>query len=90
MEDTILRLHVTPRSSRNEIIGFKEDVLYIKITAPPVDGSANSAIIKFLAESLKIKKNQIELISGEKSREKRVRISMLSKSKVLSILSKQH
>ena len=70
MNKVILKVHVTPRGSKNEVIGFRGDILCVKITAPPVDGAANSALIKFLADYLGIRKNQIALISGEKSREK--------------------
>lgn len=82
MADTLLRLHVTPRGSRNEIVGWRENVLYIKITAPPVEGAANSAIVKFVADSLNVRKSQVELVSGDKSREKTLRISGLSDSDI--------
>lgn len=84
--NTLLKLHVTPRGSKNEITGWREDVLCVKITAPPVDGAANAAIIKFIADSLKIRKSQIELVSGEKSREKVVSISGLSDADIKSLL----
>ena len=57
------------------IVGWKEDVLYIKITAPPVEGAANESIVKFLAKELGVKKNQVSLERGDKSREKRFVIS---------------
>lgn len=83
---TLLKLHVTPRGSKNEITGWREDVLCVKITAPPVDGAANAAIIKFIADSLKIRKSQIELVSGEKSREKVLSISGLLDADIKSLL----
>lgn len=82
MADALLRLHVTPRGSKNEIIGWRDDVLCVKITAPPVEGAANAAIVKFIADSLGVRKSQVELVSGEKSREKTVRISGLSDADV--------
>ena len=78
MPDLLLKLHVTPRGSKNEITGWRDDVLCIKITAPPVDGAANSAIIKFIADALGVRKSQVELVSGEKSREKTLKIIRLS------------
>ena len=78
MADALLRLHVTPRGSRSEITGWREDTLCVKITAPPVEGAANAAIVKFIADSLGVRKSQVELVSGERSREKTVRISGLS------------
>lgn len=80
--ETLLKLHVTPRGSRSEIIGWREDTLCVKITAPPVEGAANAAIVKFIADSLGVRKSQVELVSGERSREKTVRITGLSGSDI--------
>lgn len=82
MAETLLRLHVTPRGSRNEIVGWREGVLCVKITAPPVEGAANAAIVKFIADSLGVRKSQVELVSGDKSREKTLRICGISESEV--------
>lgn len=78
MPDTNLKLHVSPRGSKNEITGWRDDVLCVKLTAPPVEGAANAAVVRFIADALKIRKSQVELVSGDKSREKVVRISGLS------------
>ncbi|MGI6294723.1 MAG: DUF167 domain-containing protein [Armatimonadota bacterium] len=82
MSDAILRLHVTPRGSRNEITGWRDDVLCIKITAPPVEGAANAAIVKFVADKLSVRKSQIELVSGDKSREKTLKVVGLTESDI--------
>ena len=82
----ILKLHVTPRGSRNEITGRRDDTLCVKITAPPVEGAANAAIVKFVAAALGVRKSQVELISGDKSREKIVRVSGLCEGEVRSRL----
>lgn len=88
MEKTaILELHVTPRGSKNEIIGWKNEILWLKITAPPVDGSANTAIIKLLATVLKVKKSAITIISGEKSREKRLKIENINLDEIHKIIN---
>lgn len=78
MPETLLKLHVTPRGSKNEVTGWREDVLCVKITAPPVEGAANAAIVKFIADALGIRKSQVDMVSGEKSREKTLRISGLT------------
>mgnify|MGYP000877434386 CR=1 FL=1 len=80
--DTLLKLHVTPRGSKSEITGWRNDTLCVKITAPPVEGAANAAIVKFVADSLGVRKSQVELVSGERSREKTVRISGLTDAEV--------
>ena len=82
MADALLKLHVIPRGSRNEITGRRGDALCVKITAPPVEGAANEAIVKFIADALGVRKNQVEIVSGEKSREKTLRITGLSDAEV--------
>jgi uncharacterized protein (TIGR00251 family) len=52
--------------------------LKIRLTAPPVDGAANEALVKFLARSLGVSKSQVEIVSGHTSREKIVRINGIS------------
>lgn len=69
-----LRLYIQPRSSKNEIIGIHGTALKIRLTSPPVEGAANSACIEFIADILGIRKNQIEIASGQKSRAKHIRI----------------
>ena len=86
MSECILKLHVTPRGSKNEITGWRGDSLCVKITAPPVEGAANTAIVKFIADSLNIRKSQIDLVSGDKSREKVLKINGLSDGDIKSRL----
>lgn len=82
MAETLLKLHVTPRGSRSEIIGWRDDTLCVKITAPPVEGAANAAIVKFVADALGVRKSQVELVSGERSREKTLRITGISDGEI--------
>jgi hypothetical protein len=82
MEKTRLKVRVTPRSSRNQVVGWQEDVLRIKLTAPPVEGAANRACIEFLAELLGVSKSQITLVSGAASREKAFEIEGISPNEV--------
>ena len=67
----IIKLKITPNSSKNEII-IKDDGVKVKITAPPVDGKANNALIEFLSEKFKIPKTSIEVVKGVTSKEKTV------------------
>lgn len=86
MKKTRLSVHVNPRSSRNQISGWQEDVLSIKLTAPPVDGAANKASVEFLADRLRIRKSQVSLVSGETSRDKVFEIAGLTKDEVIDRL----
>lgn len=65
-----LAIHVQPRASRNAIAGWHGEALKVALTAPPVEGAANAALIDFLAEAFQLKRRHIRLISGESSRHK--------------------
>lgn len=69
-----LEVKVQPRSSRNQVIGEQEQALKVKLTAPPVEGEANAALVEFLAGYLKLPRKDIKIIKGETSRHKIVEI----------------
>lgn len=69
-----LEVKVQPRSSRNQVAGEQGGVLKIKLTAPPVDGEANAALVDFLAAYLRLPRRDIVLVKGETSRHKIVEI----------------
>ncbi len=69
---------VQPRSSRNESLGFKKGVLKVKLTAPPVDGKANQALISFLAKILGTSKRNVVILRGETAKLKLVGIREIS------------
>jgi uncharacterized protein (TIGR00251 family) len=69
----ILNIHVIPGSKLNQISGFMENgLLKIKIKAKPIEGKANKELIKTLARILAIKESEIEISSGQNSRNKKV------------------
>lgn len=72
--ELILDLRIQPRAARDEIVGYHGGRLKIRLTAPPVDGKANQHLIEFLADVFAVPKRDVVLLSGETSREKRVRI----------------
>jgi len=80
--DSTLKIKVLPRSSVSGIMGFEGDVLRVKITAAPVDGSANQNLIQLLSKSLKVGKDSIRIMSGQRSRLKVVRICGIKKDEV--------
>lgn len=69
-----LEVKVQPRSSKNQIAGEQEGALKIKLTAPPVDGEANQALIAFLSACFKVPKKNISLLKGDSSRHKLLEI----------------
>lgn len=71
----IINVRVIPGSSRNEIKEQEGGSLKVYLTAPPVEGKANKALILALAEYFGIKKSRLEIVKGEGSRNKSVRIT---------------
>lgn len=63
-----------PRAKRTAVDGERGGAILIRLAAPPVDGAANAALVEFLSDALALPRRQITIVSGEKSRDKRVRI----------------
>lgn len=77
--DLVLNIRLQPRASRDEIVGAQGTRLKIRITAPPVEGKANAHLVRFLAKAFGVSRSQVLLVSGEASREKRVRVEQPKK-----------
>ena len=75
-------IKVQPRARKNAITGAVGDALKVSLTAPPVDGKANQALIEFLAGIFKIPRSSITIASGETSRIKSIRIAGVTKATV--------
>jgi uncharacterized protein len=73
---TRLKVRVQPRASRNEICGWQGEALKVRLTAPPVEGQANEALLRFLKEALGLKAGQVALVAGGQSRNKLVEINL--------------
>ena len=83
----VLTLHIQPRASKNELCGVQDNALKIRLTSPPVDGAANKLCREFLAELFDVPKSAVEIVSGETSRHKRVRISGSDIAKLTQIVN---
>lgn len=77
----ILNLRISPNASKNEVL-IADGVLKVKITAQPVDGKANKALVEFLAKNFKIPKSLFEIIRGETSKDKTVLIKCKDEEKL--------
>ena len=82
-----LALKVTPNAGRNEITGFKEGVLQLRIATPPEKGKANKELIGFLAERMGVNKSSILIIKGQTSRNKVILIQGISNEELLRRIS---
>ncbi|MBM5791561.1 MAG: DUF167 domain-containing protein [Cyanobacteria bacterium M_surface_10_m1_298] len=67
-------MRVQPRASRDRVLGERDGVLAIALKAPPVDGEANAALLKFVARCLGVASRQVELVRGHTSRQKWIRV----------------
>lgn len=88
-KETRIRVRLTPRASCDLVTGSEQGVYRIKVKAPPLEGRANKALKDFLAGELGIPKRAVEIVSGEKSREKTVRIKGLVEEEVERALLKR-
>ena len=84
-----ITVQVQPGARRNEVLGFEDGVLKVKIAAPPVKGRANKELIAFLSQILKVSKGSITLEKGATSRRKLIRVSGLSQAEVAKHLAAQ-
>lgn len=81
-----MKIKVQPRSSKNEICGIQGDALKVKLMAPPVDGEANEACIRFLSKFFAVPRKQIKLISGQTSPHKIIEIENTTAEEILGCL----
>ncbi len=82
----IIKLHIIPNAKKNEIIGKYNNLLKIKISSPPVDGAANKEIKRFLSKTFNISKSKIEILKGEKSKDKKIFIKDIKKTDIEKIV----
>ena len=79
----LLPVRAVPRASKNEIQGVHGDALKVRLQAPPVEGKANQALIRFLSDALNIPRSQLSIASGETGRNKAVLITGTTKAELI-------
>lgn len=83
----ILSIRVIPRASKSAIAGKRGDALLVRLSAPPVEGAANEALTEFLAKAFGQPRRNVTLVSGHKSRDKRVSVEGISDSDLSARIS---
>lgn len=73
-----IEVRVQPRASSNEIVGYRDGVLRVRLQAPPVDGAANEALVRFLADEFGVPRRQVRIVSGFGSRNKVVEVEAVA------------
>nr|MDA8163428.1 DUF167 family protein [Desulfobacteraceae bacterium] len=84
----ILTVHVQPKASRDGVAGLHGEAVKVSITAPPVDGKANAALVRFLAKLFGMPKAAVVLDSGHQGRTKRFLLQGLSLAEARQILER--
>ncbi len=88
-KSVLVKLHIQPRSSKEAVSGdWNGEAVKINLNAPPVDGKANAALIKFLAGILKTPRGMISIVRGESSHNKTVCIQNMSADAIKNILER--
>ena len=70
----LVDVHVIPRAGTSGVAGTRGGALLVRLNAPPVEGAANDELIELLAKALGVAKRAVTIVSGERSRRKRVRV----------------
>lgn len=81
-------VRVVPRASKTEVVGEQNRALKVKLKSPPVDGAANEELVRFLAKSLGVRRSSIEIVYGQSSRNKQIRITGLDREQLQEALLK--
>jgi hypothetical protein len=82
-KDTLIRVRVQPRASRDEILGWRaDDVLGVRVTAAPVEGQANAAVARLVATALGLPRSAVTVARGERGRDKVLRVAGLSAEQI--------
>ncbi|MCI0810590.1 MAG: DUF167 domain-containing protein [Chloroflexi bacterium] len=77
-----LKVRVQPKASRNQVDGFEDGTLRLRVTAPPTEGQANAGVIALLAKTLGVSKSRLEIVRGHGSRDKVVLVETLTAQEV--------
>jgi hypothetical protein len=78
----MLLIRVVPRGKRDEIAGLRDGRLLVRTTAPPAEGAANERVLEFLAKALSVRRKDLDIVSGERARDKRILVRGLAAEEV--------
>mgnify|MGYP003326172024 CR=1 FL=1 len=84
--DGVVAIWLQPRGSRNQVVGERQDAVVIKLQAPPVEGAANAALLRFVADQLRVPLGAVQLLRGHTSRRKQLQVEGWSAAEVRQAL----
>jgi uncharacterized protein (TIGR00251 family) len=82
----VIDVRVVPRSGRSGIAGTRDGALLVRLNAPPVEGAANAELVEIIARVLRVPKRAVSIASGERSRQKRVRVEGVTEANAAAAL----
>ena len=85
-DGVVIAVRVVPRAGRSGIAGTRGGALLVRLNAPPVEGAANDELIEVIADTLGVPRRAVTIVSGERSRSKRVRVAGVDADHVASRL----
>lgn len=85
-EQTVLAFHVQPRGGRTEVVGWHGDAIKVRLQAAPVAGAANDQLVRFVAKSCGVPRSAVRIVSGRRSRTKRISLAGIGRGEVLRAL----
>jgi uncharacterized protein (TIGR00251 family) len=83
----VLAVIATPRAGVTALAGIDGDALRVRVAAPPVDGAANAALVRYLADLLGVPKSRVEVLAGQTGRRKRILVSGMSETEARARLT---
>jgi len=86
MSDGEIAVRLTPRAGENRIVGERGGVVLVRVTAPPLEGRANDALLRLIARRARVGVRSVSIVRGEGSRDKRVRVEGISTSELREAL----
>lgn len=81
-----LELYCQPGAGRTQVTGFHDERIKIRLAAPPVEGAANAALIKFIAKACGVRQSDVRILAGEQSRYKRIQVQGITAMQISSKL----
>lgn len=84
----IVQVRVVPRSGRAGVDGVRDDALLVRLAAAPVEGAANAELVELLARTFGVPRRDVTLVSGARSRGKRIRIEGLDAAAAASVIAR--
>jgi uncharacterized protein (TIGR00251 family) len=80
-----LNVRVIPRARKTECAGFRDDVLVVRVAAPPVESAANDALIEFFSSALHVPRRAVHILGGDHNRRKRIAIEGVTREQIRAL-----